>query len=193
MPYLIPPITPNISSLNLPDIYDEAELVQKLFKKELDAWKERKINLLILGEAPLSAKKYFYGHTPGGYLSGLRAHLKVEQTELLSKLRECGIFNLDLYPNPLATKHYDDDHKNSLFSHAYLEDRLTQMTKAGILDIGTPVNTVYRYKKLIARKLPLKSFGFKFINDNKNSPISLFSQERPNQIISPQILPYICP
>lgn len=163
----------------------EMERVEELFQTELAKWKadDFKIKLLILGEAPLSHAKYFYGKNRGGWLSGIRAFLGVEQNLLLTSLRNKGILAIDLYKYPIETKRYDEDKANALFDKTYVSNRIAELESQGLLDEST--KAVYRYKKLIHRELPIPmSLKRKLITDGDDKPISLFTQERPNQLLS---------
>ena len=162
--------------------------MEDLFQTELEQWKIGgfKVKLIVLGEAPLSCAKYFYGKNRGTYLSGLRATFGVPSTHLLGKLREKGILAIDLYKYPIATSNYDQDKTNSLFDQTYLKQRIEELDKRGLL--SESVKAVFRYKKLISRKLPIGSvLSSILVRDADGSALSLFIQERPNQLLSTQM------
>jgi hypothetical protein len=168
---------------------EEAECVEAFYQAELDHWNHGnyQVKLLILGEAPLSCDKYFYGRNRGNYLSGLRTHLGVTLPNLLSALREKGILAIDLYQEPRPTFEYDNDLANTLYDQLYVKDRIDELSRRGLL--SDSAQAVYRYKKLITRGLNIGvDLENRLIRDGNGAPISLFNQERPNQQLGQQMI-----
>jgi hypothetical protein len=134
--------------------------VEKLFQKECDLWVSGnfKCELIILGEAPLTTKQFFYNEKTGRYLSFLKQHYEIAK-ELKDKdfkdfLRKNGILNLDIYQYPLPTNFYDNDKASILFDEIFVKNKISKLTEMGIINTNTKY--VYRYQKLIDRGLHLK-------------------------------------
>ena len=146
-----------LSSELLSELLKEANDVKNIFKKECEIWVKRKLDckLIILGEAPLTKKQFFYNEKTGNYLSFLKQFYQqakdFKDNDFREFLRSTGILNLDLYQFPLPTKFYDNDKKNVLFDEEYINNQISSLFKMGIITPST--NFVYRYKKLIDRGL----------------------------------------
>jgi len=171
---------------------EEAECVEAFYQAELEHWinGNHQVKLLILGEAPLSCDKYFYGRNRGNYLGGLKTHLDVTLQNLLSALRERGILAIDLYREPRPTADYNIDRANALYNPLYVNDRIDELSRSGLL--SDSAKAVYRYKKLITRGLKIGvDLENRLIRDGNGAPISLFIQERPIQLLGPQMIDII--
>jgi hypothetical protein len=171
---------------------DETECVEAFYQAELNHWihGNYQVKLLILGEAPLSCDKYFYGRNRANYLGGLKTHLGVTLPNLLSALREKGILAIDLYREPRPTADYTNDRANALYNSLYVNDRIDELSRRGLL--SDSAQAVYRYKKLITRGLKIGvDLENRLIRDSMGVPISLFIQERPIQLLGPQMITVI--
>jgi hypothetical protein len=133
--------------------------VEDLFQKECELWENRglKCELVIFGEAPLTTKQFFYNKKTGKYLSFLKQHYTIAKNlkddDFREFLRVKGILNLDIYQYPLPTNFYDNDKACILFDEIYVKNKISSLTKKGIINTNTKF--VYRYQKLIDRDLHL--------------------------------------
>jgi hypothetical protein len=142
------------------ELEKESKKVEKLFLQEVDLWVKGsfKCKFIILGEAPLTTKQFFYNKKTGSYLSFLKQHYeeakKLKDEEFKGFLREKGILNLDIYKYPLPTSFYDNDKMSILFDESHLANKISVLTKLGLIDSTTVY--VYRYQKLLDRELFLR-------------------------------------
>ena len=142
------------------ELENQSKKVEKLFQRECDLWVSGnfKCKLIILGEAPLTTKQFFYNKKTGGYLSFLKQHYekakKLKDEDFKDFLREEGILNLDIYQYPLPTNFYDNDKGAILFDESHLAKKISMLEKLKLIDSNTMY--VYRYQKLLDRKLHLK-------------------------------------
>lgn len=142
------------------ELIKETGKVEDLFQKECEIWvkRELKCELVILGEAPLTTKQFFYNKKTGKYLSFLKQHYleakEFKDDEFKEFLRVKGILNLDIYKYPLPTNFYDNDKSSILFDEIFVKNKISSLTAMGIINANTKY--VYRYQKLIDRELHLK-------------------------------------
>jgi hypothetical protein len=153
----------------------DAQKIQAIFQKECAIWVSRnlKCKLLILGEAPISRKQFFYNKKTGTYLSFLKQHYlpakNLKDDDFKEFLRIKGILNLDIYKYPLPTNFYDSDKGLILFDANFINSQIQSLNSIGIITSETIC--VYRYQKLINRKLyssikiPLIAIGNHIINE----------------------------
>ena len=139
------------------ELKKETFKVEDLFQKECELWVKRglKCELVIFGEAPLTTKQFFYNKKTGKYLSFLKQHYtdakKLKDDDFREFLRVKGILNLDIYKYPLPTNFYDNDKACILFDEIFVKNLISSLTEKGIINTNTKF--VYRYQKLIDRKL----------------------------------------
>jgi hypothetical protein len=142
------------------ELIKETGKVEDLFQKECKLWVKRGLQceLVILGEAPLTTKQFFYNKKTGKYLSFLKQHYtkakELKDDDFKEFLRAKGILNLDIYQYPLPTNFYDNDKDSILFDEIFVRNRISSLTEMGIINTNTKY--VYRYQKLLDRKLHLK-------------------------------------
>jgi hypothetical protein len=154
-------ITKNMQNINkyfIAELERQADIIDVLFQKECEKWlaQNLKCKLLILGEAPLSSKKYFYNKNTGTYLSFLKQHYteakSLKDSDYRNFLREKGILSLDIYRFPLPTEFYDNDKKLILFDREFISAKIKRLIDMKIITDQTIFT--YRYKKLIERGIP---------------------------------------
>ena len=147
----------DISNYLFSELSNEAQKVEEIFQKECAIWVNRKLTckLMVLGEAPLTRKQFFYYKKTGKYLSFLKQYYvnskKLKDDDFKEFLRVKGIMNLDIYQYPLPTNFYDNDKKSILFDPAFISSQISDLTNMGIINTNTVY--VYRYQKLIDRNL----------------------------------------
>ena len=71
---------------------------------------------------------------------------------------------MDIYQYPLPTNFYDNDSQLILFDASFVNSKISELTKKGITNSNTIY--VYRYQKLIDRKLHLQDPFNKIIKTN---------------------------
>lgn len=139
------------------ELENQSKKVEKLFQRECDLWVigNYKCKLIILGEAPLTTQQFFYNKKTGGYLSFLKQHYtdakNFKDDDFREFLRVKGILNLDIYKYPLPTNFYDNDKACIFYDEIFVKNKISSLTEMGIINTNTKF--VYRYQKLIDRKL----------------------------------------
>jgi hypothetical protein len=169
----------NILNYLSSELSKEAKKVEDFFHKECEVWVSRKLTckLIILGEAPLTREQFFYNKKTGRYLDFLKQHYtktkKLKDDDYREFLRTKGILNLDIYQYPLPTNFYDNDKKLILFDSNFINSKIKSLEDEGIITPST--NFVYRYKKLIDRKIHSSlQFSSYFSGVHiKNEPIAI--------------------
>ena len=150
-----------IANFLISELEKESKKVENLFLQELDLWVKGnfKCKLIILGEAPLTTKQFFYNAKTGSYLSFLKQHYKeakkLKDAEFKDFLRKKGILNLDIYRYPLPTNFYDNDKEAVLYNEFHMANKISALTKLNLIDSNTVY--VYRYQKLLDRELYLRN------------------------------------
>lgn len=132
--------------------YREIDQIDNAFDTELKKW-NAPAKLVVLAEAPLSSSKYFYIRQ-GGFLSLLKKHYSFGKNSFLDFLRDKGILVVDIYKFPIPSEFYDYDKSNILYDDGYICDKLNRLRSDNIVNDDT--RFIYRYKKLIVRKLFLQ-------------------------------------
>lgn len=171
-------------------------LGEKIIKEseEIDRkWKEvvkdhsqydGKLKLIILAEAPLSPKKYFYNNQ-GTFLDSLRALWGLEKnTSLPQALLKNRVLILDLYKYPIPSEFYKKDEYLVLFDNDYVNEKIKILKDKELIDDKTPF--VFRYKELFnKRKLHMQSSlkDLNFVNES-GQLVSLNCNEKPQEINS---------
>jgi hypothetical protein len=143
---------------------------------------EGKLKLIILAEAPLTPKKYFYTN-PGTFLDSLRDFWRLEKnTTLPDALLENRILILDIYKYPISSEFYKKDKNLVLFDNHYVDAKLKLLVSKELIDDKTLF--VFRYKELYKkRKLHTQSSlqNLNFVKDS-NQLVSLNCSEKPQKI-----------
>ena len=165
------------------NIIAEQMEIERVFSAEIRKW-EKPAKLIILGEAPLESKKYFY-KIQGNFLNSIKLFYKVEQNQLLESLRN-NVLILDIFQFPISTHFYEKDTFDILFDGKYFEAKLTSIKK--IVDDETKF--VFRYKKLIrfSSRDELKSLNY---IDNDINKCYLNEKERSVQELSKLVFDYL--
>jgi hypothetical protein len=141
------------------------------------------LKLIILAEAPLSFKKYFY-NKQFTFLDSLRSFWNLEKNEHLpAKMIEKGVLLLDAYRFPIRSDFYKKDTNNVLFDNDYLSDKLKQLKEKKLIDDKT--HLTFRYKGLVKTKnLHQKNAlkGLNILKDKEGNTIWLNSSEKPQKL-----------
>lgn len=166
-------------------VFTESENVDKLWECIVSqhAQKNIPLKLIILGEAPLESKKYFYNN-PGTFLDSLRDHWNLSRNDLLpEKMLEKGVLVLDVYKYPIPSEFYKKDKDNVLFDETYVIKKIELLRKNQLIS-DEETHFVFRYKELLSkRKLhEVNAFkGFNFISHNEKIA-SFNAVERPQKL-----------
>jgi hypothetical protein len=154
----------------------EQQEVERLFAAEIKKWTSP-AKLIVLGEASLESKKYFY-KTPGGFLSSIREFYNVDQSVLLSTIRD-KVLLVDIFQFPISTHFYENDKSSILYDGNFIKTKLTSINKI----INHNTKFVFRYKKLIRFSNQAEIKNLNYINSDIKK-CYLNEQERPKQIIN---------
>jgi hypothetical protein len=174
------------SSLLGEKIIEESEEIDNIWKEvvEYHSRYDGKLKLIILAEAPLSPKKYFYKNQ-GTFLDSLRALWGLKKnTSLPDVLLKNRILVLDLYKYPISSEFYKKDKELVLFNNDYVYEKIKFLRDKELIDDKTLF--VFRYKELYnKRRLHMQS-SLKDLNFVKESGqlISLNFKEKPQKINS---------
>ena len=167
-------------------IIEESEEIDSIWKEVVDNHSryDGKLKLIILAEAPLSPKKYFY-ENQGTFLDSLRALWGLKKnTGLPDILLKNRILILDLYKYPIASEFYKKDKELILFNNDYVNKKIKFLRDKELIDDKTLF--VFRYKELYnKRRLHMQS-SLKDLNFVKESGqmVSLNCKEKPQKISS---------
>ena len=161
--------------------------------KEL-AKRNKCLRMVIFAEAPLSFDKYFY-NKPAGFLSGLKAyysqtlHVHFDNGNFIDFLNNRGVVVVDMYRYPFPSAFYKRYH-NLFFDPIYLDDKIQKLMPK----LCTESKFTFRYKMLEKRNLqntaPFVNHQHRFIRVG-NVIQTIFSQERPRQIVNQHVAPYL--
>lgn len=174
------------SSLLGEKIIEESEEIDSLWKEVVDNHSRNggKLKLIILAEAPLSPKKYFYKNQ-GTFLDSLRALWGLKKnTSLPDVLLKNRILILDLYKYPISSEFYKKDKELVLFNNDYVNEKIKFLRDKELIDDKTLF--AFRYKELYnKRRLHMQS-SLKDLNFVKESGqmVSLNCKEKPQKINS---------
>lgn len=188
---------PDMLKYYLSDTFEqEASRIDKLWEdilKELSK-RDKCLRMVIFGEAPLSFNKYFY-NKPAGFLSGLKAYysqtlnVNLDNGNYIDFLNNRGMVIVDIYRYPFPSAFYKRHH-NLFFDPKYLDDKI-QKLKAMLY---SETKFTFRYKMLEKRNLqntaPFVNHQHRFIRVG-NVIQTIFSQERPRQIVNQHVAPYL--
>lgn len=140
------------------------------------------LKLIIVGEAPLEYKKYFYVKS-GTFLDSLRKHWKLKKNkELPEEMLRKRILLLDIYKYPIPSEFYKKDKAKILLNEEYLLYKINLLRDSKL--IGGETHFVFRYKQLFEdRKLNiLEAFnGCNFISSN-DKLVSFNKEEKPQTL-----------
>ncbi len=161
--------------------------------KEL-AKRNKCLRMVIFAEAPLSFDKYFY-NKPAGFLSGLKAYysqtlnVHLDNENFIDFLNNRGVVVVDMYRYPFPSAFYKLHH-NLFFDPKYLDDKIQKLKTM----LCTDTKFTFRYKMLVNRGLqnttPFVNHQHRFIRVD-NVIQTLFSKERPRQIVNQHVAPYL--
>jgi hypothetical protein len=174
------------SSLLGEKIIEESEEIDSKWKAVVDNHSkyDGKLKLIILAEAPLSPKKYFYKNQ-GTFLDSLRALWDLKKnTSLPDVLLKNRILILDLYKYPISSEFYKKDKNLVLFDNNYVNEKLRILKSKKLIDDKTLF--VFRYKELYKKRGLHKQSSLKNLNFVKESGqlVSLNCKEKPQKINS---------
>ena len=174
------------SSLLGKKIIEESEEIDNIWKEVVDKHSRYygKLKLIILAEAPLSPKKYFYKNQ-GTFLDSLRALWGLEKnTSLPDVLLKNGILILDLYKYPISSEFYKKDKNLVLFDNNYVNEKLRFLISKNLIDDQTLF--VFRYIELYKKRGLHMQSSLKNLNFVKESGqlVSLNCNEKPQKINS---------
>jgi hypothetical protein len=124
------------------------ELIHKIWVKEVSRI-NKPLKLIIIGEAPLSVKKYFYLNN-GNYLLDIKKIYEQKCKNLCFDLNDNlasdGIVLVEMYKYLIASKLYNNDRKFKYWDPYYFENQIKILSDKKLIDENTKV--VFRYKKL---------------------------------------------
>ena len=174
------------SSLLGEKIIEESEEIDNIWKEvvEYHSRYDGKLKLIILAEAPLSPKKYFYKNQ-GTFLDSLRALWDLKKnTSLPDVLLKNRILVLDLYKYPISSEFYKKDKELVLFNNDYVYEKIKFLRDKELIDDKTLF--VFRYKELYNKMRLHMQSSLKDLNFVKESGqlISLNFKEKPQKINS---------
>ena len=166
------------------ELLDMSQNIDAKWKSVVEEHKNQKspLKLIIVGEAPLTLKKYFY-FKQGTFLDSLREHWELKKNnELPNKMIERRILVLDIYKYPIPSEFYKKDKDKVLLDGQYLMDKINLLRQNNLINEET--HFVFRYKQLFEdRKLnKLKAFnGCNFISSNEEI-VSFNTGEKPQKL-----------
>jgi hypothetical protein len=174
----------------------EALRIDKLWEEILKELAKRNkcLKMVIFAEAPLSFDRYFYNR-PGNFLSGLKAYysqtlgVNLDNGNFIDFLNNRGVVIVDMYRFPFPSRFYKLYH-NLFFDPKYLDDKIQKLKTM----LCTDTKFTFRYKMLRERGIqntaPFASHQHRFIFVNSEVQ-TIFSQERPRQIVNQHVAPYL--
>ena len=168
-----------------PELLKMSESIDDKWKSVVKEHKNPKkgpLKLIIIGEAPLKLKKYFYVNQ-GTFLDSLREHWKLKNNkELPNEMLNKRILVLDIYKYPIPSEFYKKDKAKVLLDVDYVDNKINLLKQNDLIKEET--HFVFRYKQLFEdRKLnTLEAFnGCNFISSNEEI-VSFNTGEKPQKL-----------
>jgi hypothetical protein len=161
-----------------------SEEIDKIWKSVVENHKNQEgpLKLIILGEAPLKLKKYFY-KKQGTFLNSLRDYWRLKKNnDLPLEMLNKRILLLDIYKYPILSEFYKKDKTNVLLDEGYLKDKINLLRQNNLINENT--HFVFRYKQLIEDRELNKLEAFKdcnFISSNEGI-VSFNIGEKPQKL-----------
>lgn len=146
--------------------------------------KKEPLKLIIVGEAPIGFKNFFYVNQ-GTFLDSLRKYWKLSKNmQLPDEMLNKRILVLDIYKYPIPPDFYKKDKGKILLDENYLNDKINFLINNDLINSDT--HFVFRYKRLFKdrelNKLQVFTINnFKFICSN-NEIVSFNTEEKPQKL-----------
>lgn len=162
----------------------ESEMIDKKWYSivEEHTIQEGPLKLIILAEAALSFRKYFY-NSQGTFLDSLRSFWELRNnSDLPRQMMQKRVLLFDIYKYPIPSEFYKKDKNLDLFENKYVTGKLDFLQRKKLIDDNTFF--VFRYKNLFyERNLHLKSplDNLNYIQENKKI-VALNETEKPQKI-----------
>lgn len=164
------------------EMHNEMDKIDSRWEVEVNKHKNP-LKLIILAEAPLSYKKYFYNQQ-FTFLDSLRSLWDLAlNSDLPDKMLKEGVLLLDIYSFPIPSSFYKKDTRDVLYDDIYLSNKFKFLKNKGLINEKT--HLTFRYKELYKKRNLHQTNALKGLNilkDKTGNPISLNSAEKPQKL-----------